>query len=257
MADVKTAVVNTPVWVDLASKDPEGSRQFYAKLFGWNIEVDPDPQYGGYGVAKVDGRDVAGIGPVQGEGAPTAWSIYIGTADADALAESVQKAGGTVVAPPFAVGELGRMAVFQDPSGAFISAWQASSMPGFGPQGAGRFGWAELHARGIEKAIPFYQSVFGWAIKQSEMGEGMTYYEFQVDGQSIAGGMEMNAMVPAQVPSYWLVYFAVDQVDTTFEQAKAAGATELVAPQDFPGGRFAMLTDPQGAAFGLLKMREG
>jgi predicted enzyme related to lactoylglutathione lyase len=61
-------------------------------------------------------------------------------------------------------------------------------------------------------------------------------------------------MVPAQVPSYWLVYFAVSDVDKSFKTATQAGAKELVAPMDFPGGRFAILNDPQGAAFGILKM---
>ena len=105
---------------------------------------------------------------------PTAWSVYIGTNDVEALAKRVQSAGGTVVAPPFDVGDQGKMAVFQDPSGAFISAWQGSRMGGFQTDAPNSFGWAELNARGIEKAIPFYTSVFGWTTRTSEMGEGAT-----------------------------------------------------------------------------------
>ncbi len=160
-----------------------------------------------------------------------------------------------MVAPPFDVGDQGKMAAFQDPSGAFISAWQPEVMRSFHAYALNTFGWAELNARGFDKAAPFYTEVFGWAAHASEMPEGAPpYTEFQVDGTSIAGGTEMNPMVPAQVPSYWLVYFAVDDVDRSFERATGAGARELLAPQDFPGGRFAILTDPQGATFGLLKM---
>jgi len=83
-----------PIWVDLASGDPEGSRAFYSGLFGWLVEADPDPQYGGYAVATIAGRPVAGIGPTMMPGAPTAWSLYIGTPDADALAQTVAAAGG-------------------------------------------------------------------------------------------------------------------------------------------------------------------
>jgi uncharacterized protein len=250
-----TAIKNKPVWVDLSSSDPEGSRAFYSKVFGWRAEVNPDPQYGGYALAKIDGKDVAGIGPQQSPGAPTAWMLYIGTENADDLAKKVQSAGGSVVAPPFDVGEQGKMAVFQDPSGAFISAWQATRMGGFQTDATNSYGWAELNARGIEKAIPFYKNVFGWTAKTSEMGEGQPpYTEFQIDGESIAGGMEMNPMVPAEVPSYWMVYFNVDDVDASFKKATGAGGREMLAPQDFPGGRFAILTDPQGATFGLLKM---
>ena len=67
-------------WIELSSKDPAASRDFYSRLFGWHVEVSPDPQYGGYGMAKVDGDDVAGIGPSQSPEAPTAWGLYIGSA---------------------------------------------------------------------------------------------------------------------------------------------------------------------------------
>ena len=60
-------------------------------------------------------------------------------------------------------------------------------------------------------------------------------------------------MAPAGVPSYWLVYFSVDDVDVSFKKALAGGAREMLAPQDFAGGRFGILVDPQGATFGLLK----
>src|SRR5437868_5152082 len=233
MAEAKTAVANKPAWVDLSTSDAQAAREFYSKLFGWKVEVNPDPQYGGYGMANVGGKQVAGIGPQMSPGAPTAWSVYIGTDDADDLAKKVQTAGGTVIAPPFDVGDQGRMAVFQDPTGAFISAWQPRAMSGFPTETPNTFGWAELNSRGIDKAIPFYSEVFGWTTKTSEMGEGQPpYTEFQLGGQSILGGMEMNPMVPAEVPSYWMVYITVDDVDRAFKQATDLGAQEMVAPQD-------------------------
>ena len=147
------AITNKPAWIDLSTKDPEWSREFYAKLFGWQVEVNPDPQYGGYAIAKIDGNDVAGIGPTQAPDAPTAWNLYIGTEDVDDLAKRVEAAGGTVVAAPFDVGDQGRMAVFQDPTGAFISAWQPSGWAASRPSGPSAFGWAELNARGIEQGV--------------------------------------------------------------------------------------------------------
>jgi uncharacterized protein len=256
MTDVATAV-NKPVWVDLSSSDPDASRAFYSKVLGWQIEVNPDPQYGGYALAKVGGKDVAGIGPKMMAEAPTAWSIYIGTNDVDALAVKVAAAGGKVIAPAMQVGEQGKMAVFQDPAGAYISAWQPIQMRGFAPDAASGFGWAELSARGFQKDISFYTTVFGWTSKESPMGEGQPPYTmFYLGSQDVAGGMEMNPMVAAQVPSYWMPYFNVGDVDASFKKAIAAGAKELVSPIDFPGGRFAILSDPQGAAFGVLKTPE-
>ncbi len=255
MANATATIVNRPTWVDLSSADPAGSREFYAKLFGWDIAVATDPQYGGYAMAQVGGNDVAGIGPTQSPGAPTAWMVYIGSPDAENLATEVRAAGGTVIAPPFDVGDQGRMAVFQDPTGAFISAWQPINMSGFVSGAANTFSWAELNSRGIATAIPFYANVFGWTAKTQPMGEGMgDYTEFQLGGVTVAGGLEMNPMVPAEVPSYWLVYFGVTDVDGSYQAALGAGAREMLPPRDFPGGRFAILGDPQGAAFGLLKM---
>jgi len=257
MADAKTFVVNAPAWIDLSSRDAAASRDFYSKLFGWKLE-DGGPDSGGYFLAKLGGKDVAGIGPAQDPNAPTAWSIYIGTKDANATAKEVEAAGGKVIAPPFDVLEQGRMAVFQDPSGAFISVWQPAKMYGFDAVGKdATYGWAELNARGIDKATAFYKKVFGWATKVTPMAEGQPdYTEFQHDGQSIAGGMEMNPMVPKEVPSYWMVYFTVADVDKAHKKAVDLGAQEMMPAQDFPGGRFSILTDPQGAAFGLLKMQQ-
>jgi hypothetical protein len=86
------------------------------------------------------------------------------------------------------------------------------------------------------------------------MGEGQPpYTEFLLEGQSIAGAWEMNPMVPAEVPSYWQIYFSVEDVDAAYQKALGLGATEMLPPQDFPGGRFAIVSDPEGAGFGLLK----
>jgi predicted enzyme related to lactoylglutathione lyase len=156
---------------------------------------------------------VAGIGPKMMPDAPTTWNLYIGTDDAAALGDAVLAAGGSVLAPAFDVGAMGRMAVFSDAVGAIISGWQ--------PAGTGSFS-AGLHR------IP--------AGRGEHPGR---------DGD--------DAEHPAEVPSYWMVYFNVADVDGGFRRALDAGATEVVAPADFPGGRFAIVNDPQGAMFGLLK----
>ena len=60
-----------------------------------------------------------------------------------------------MVAPPFDVGDQGRMAVFQDPTGAFISAWQPGAMSDF-LSGAFYFiGWAALSSSGVDNAMLF------------------------------------------------------------------------------------------------------
>jgi predicted enzyme related to lactoylglutathione lyase len=254
MTDTQTSQMNRPAWVELSSTDPDGSREFYKRLFGWDIEVIADPQYGGYGMARLDGQDVAGIGGQQNPGAPTSWGLYIATSDVDALAAEVGRAGGTVVAAPFDVGDQGRMAVFQDPTGAFISAWQATGMRNFGQGRTNTFGWTELNTRDVDRAIRFYRDVFGWSERTSDIGSDYAYTEFQQGDESIAGALPMQPGMPDEVPAFWTVYFNVDDVDRAHERAVDLGGQSMVEPQDFPGGRFALVTDPQGGMFGLLKV---
>jgi predicted enzyme related to lactoylglutathione lyase len=67
------------------------------------------------------------------------------------------------------------------------------------------------------------------------------------------GGTELNPKVSAATPSHWLVYFNVDDVKAANDKAIQLGASQIVPPQAYPGGEFAILSDPQGAAFGLYK----
>src|SRR4029077_12575320 len=94
MAEAKTAVAHKPVWTDLSTSDVKEAGKFYSAVFGWNVEVNPDPQYGGYALAKVHGKDVAGIGPKQMDEAPTAWTGDIGPHDAAQTSKKGEAAGG-------------------------------------------------------------------------------------------------------------------------------------------------------------------
>jgi len=179
--------------------------------------------------------------------------LYVGTDDLSELSRRVEAAGGKVVAPAFDVGDQGRMAVFQDPSGAYLSAWQKTRMGGFQGRGPNTFGWAELNARGRDDTLPFYEQVFGWTARRSPMPGGTDYVEFQAGDETVAGASELDPQVPAGTPNHWLVYFDVDDVRATFDKAIELGGGEVMAPQSYPGGEFAILTDPQGAAFGLFK----
>jgi len=258
MTQLLTKTTHRPTWVDLSSTDTAGSRGFYSKLFGWQIDVNPDPKYGGYGRATVQGRDAAGITPTQAKEQPTAWNFYIHTDDVDATTRAVGAAGGKVEMAPIDVPDQGRMAVYKDPVGAYISVWQPTKMGGFEAQGPNTFGWAELNARGIEKAVPFYEKVFGWTTKRTPVQGGSEYIEFLADGTSVAGATEMNpSAVAPSVPNHWLVYFDVDDVPAAARKAVGLGAREIMPAQSYAGGEFAILADPQGASFGLFKSASG
>ena len=254
MSEANEFKAGTPSWVDLGT-DTEAARPFYEGLFGWEVALaEPPEETGGYGFFTKGGRMVAGLGPQQNPGTPF-WSVYIATEDADAVVAKVKSAGGGVVVEPMDVMHAGRMAVFSDPTGAFFSVWQAGSHRGaqlVSEQGA--MSWVELTSRDVEAAKAFYPAVFGW---EPETHEGeMAYTEFHLAGagDTVAGLMAMPEMVPAEVPSYWSVYFGVDDVDASSQKAVSLGGAILAGPADIPdGGRFAVVKDPQGAVFGLYR----
>ncbi len=259
MPETAVYAPGTVSWVDLASKDLEKAKTFYSKLFGWQPQTIEDPQAGGYTMFMINGKQATALGPNQDEmQPPAAWSVYFATEDAKKTAQAVKDAGGKVIVEPMDVMGQGVMAVFQDSTGAYFSVWQPGIHKGFEvpPGQPNTYAWAELNTRGIDKARDFYKKVFGWGNKISEMGPGMgDYTEFQVNGESQAGGMEMT-MQPASVPPYWMVYFASNDVDASTRKVKELGGKVMLEPQEFPGGRFSIVADPQGGAFGILKMKQ-
>lgn len=243
----------TPSWVDLGSSDVKESAQFYGSLFGWEFQ-DAGPDAGGYGMLTKGGKMVAGLGPKMDANQPEVWTTYVSVADADATAAAVSAAGGMVLMPPMDVMDAGRMAIFMDDAGAAIAAWQPNQHKGAElVNEPGTLCWNELNSRDVEKSKAFYQQVFGWAGDTNQMGP-MTYTEWKLDGETIGGMAEMGPQFPADVPPHWLVYFAVDDADATAARAVELGGQVVVPAMDIPPGRFAVLADPHGAPFAILKL---
>jgi predicted enzyme related to lactoylglutathione lyase len=245
----------TPSWADIGT-DVEGAKAFYSGLFGWQTqEAGPAEETGGYGFFQKDGQNVAGYGPQQNPGPPV-WSTYISVADADQTAKAVEAAGGTVVMAPMDVMTAGRMAVFQDPQGGFFSVWQPGEHIGAGlVNEPGAMCWNELNSRDLDGSKRFYAEVFGWDPLTHAEGP-MPYTEWQLEGRSIGGAMDMPPVVPAEVPTHWLVYFAVDDTDAAVKKTEELGGDVRAPAFDTPAGRIAVLGDPQGAVFAVIKMAQ-
>jgi predicted enzyme related to lactoylglutathione lyase len=197
---------------------------------------------------------VAGMGPKMNPGPPV-WSMYVTVASADDAAAATAAAGGRVIVPPMDVLDVGRMAVLTDPVGAFFSVWEPRAHKGAGlVNEAGALCWNELMTTDVDASVTFYGSVFGWTADTHGEGEG-AYTEFKVNDRAIAGMMLKPAMVPAEVPPNWGVYFAVDDTDAAVARAGELGASLVVPPTDIEPGRFAVLADPTGAVFNVLAFK--
>jgi uncharacterized protein len=244
-------------WVDLATSDAAGAKHFYTSLLGWATEDRPTGGGGSYTMCRLDGKDVAALSEQRADersqGIPPHWNSYITVDDVDAMARRVQELGGNLLAPPFDVMDVGRMAVAADPGGAVFSMWQPRTHIGAALVNVpGAFTWNELATKDVEEAMRFYTALFGWA---TEVLEGGAYVTIR-NGESTNGGIRPQGEQEAGVPPNWLVYFAVADCDESATKAGELGATALVPPMDVPvsagESRFAIIADPQGAAFGLF-----
>lgn len=259
MSERTSYTPGTPCWVDLATPDIEGAARFYGDLLGWDVPEQPNSaEMGGYRRAQKNGKDVAGVMPLMQEGQPPAWSTYVSVADADATAAAVTANGGTQVAEPMDVMDLGRMAVFTDPTGAFFGIWQPGTFIGAERVNEpGTVGWNELSTRDTAAAKQFYGAVFGWGYDDEPSDRVGTYTIWKVGEAMVAGMLDMNALgMPAEIPPNWLVYFGVEDADAAVEKVQSGGGSVMNGPIDIPVGRFAVVADPFGAVFAVMQPSE-
>jgi uncharacterized protein len=272
MSERERYQAGVPCWVDTAQPDPEAAIGFYGDLFGWEF-AGPGPMPGEppgeYFVARLRGRDVAGVSSQSSHGSPqaTTWSTYVSVQSADETAELARSAGGTVLVPPFDALPAGRMAVLRDPAGAVVCVWEPRQRQGAELVNEPR-AWAMslLNTRDPNSSKEFYGAAFGWEIEPLAMG-GAEIMLWRLPGY--VGGEPrqpvprdvVGAMVPISgnghaedAQSHWSIDFWVDDADATVAKAAELGGTVVAPPFDTPGFRTAVIADPQGAVFSVSKL---
>ena len=258
MQESPTYAPGTFCWVELGTTDGEAAKKFYTELFGWTFTDNPIGPDMVYTMLKQDGKDVGALYQMGQEmtsmGIPPNWLSYVSVTSADEAATKAKEAGATLLKEPFDVFTVGRMAVVQDPTGAVFALWQAGTHAGSGITNVpNSFCWNELGTNDPEKAGDFYTTVFGWTKDTQQFGP-MEYTMF-ANGERPAGGMYQITPEMGPIPAHWLVYFAVNDCDATVAKAESLGAKTMKPADDIPNiGRFAILTDPQGAAFAVIKL---
>lgn len=255
MPNVDAAVPGMFCFAELASNDQNQAKDFYQPLLGWSHTDFPMGPGSFYTMFQLGGRDVAAAYTMPEEertAAPPHWNLYVAVESADESAKLAAELGGTVIAEPFDVTDQGRMAVIQDPTGAFFCVWQAAKSIGIRVSGdAGALCWADLNTPEPEAAKEFYEGLFGWNVDYGESGAGYLHIK---NGEAFIGGIPPAEDRDPSVPPNWLLYYAVNDVDGTAAKAKQLGGSEYMAPMAMEGvGRMAVVADPQGAAFAIFK----
>jgi uncharacterized protein len=245
-------------WVDLQTTDREGAKAFYAALFGWEAEDMPAGDAGTYTMLRLDGDEVCGLYEMEDarseQGVPPHWLSYVSVEDADATASKARELGGTAFGEAFDVGDAGRMAFVQDPTGAMLGAWQPRQHIGARRvNDPGCLGWNELQSREPEAAASFYAALFGWEMEPQEYDGKLAYVTIKNAGWGNGGIMPMTDQ-HGDVPPHWLPYFIVLSCDDAVARVRELGGDVLVEPFNvMESSRIAVVSDPQGAAFALFE----
>jgi len=256
MQETPTYAPGTFCWVELATTDAAAAKKFYTELFGWTFQDNPVGPDMIYTMLQLDGKDVGALFQLGEEmkGVPPNWLSYVSIANADEAAAKAKDLGATFFKEPFDVMTVGRMAVVKDPTGAAFALWQPGTHAGSGITNVpNSFCWNELGTNDTAKAGDFYTGLFGWTKDTQQFGP-MEYTMFANAGRP-AGGMYQITPEMGPMPPHWLVYFAVDDCDAAVEKANSLGGKTMKPADDIPNiGRFAIMTDPQGAVFAVIKL---
>jgi uncharacterized protein len=252
-----------PCWVDTLQPDADAAMAFYGRLLGWEFagpgEMPGDPP-GRYFVARLRGRDVAGVGsPPAGSPPEPGWNTYVRVASADDAARVAQGAGGAVVVEPFDALPAGRMAVLTDPAGARFCVWEPGEREGAQlVNEPGAWAMSQLNSPDPGRCAEFYGALFGWTTETFGEGAGAVTL-FRLPGyvggepQQPVSREVVAAMAGTRdgAPARWELNFWDRDVDATAARAVELGGNAVAPPFDTPISRTAVLADPHGASFSI------
>jgi predicted enzyme related to lactoylglutathione lyase len=244
------------VWADLVTDNALVAQKFYTALFGWKFY-----DYGGYLVGMSDDRPLCGMfqrpRPKDRVAQPR-WFGYISVGDVERARRAVTNAGGRVLAKPQKMPQRGEQAVFADPDGAIFGVVKSSAGdPEDFLAEPGEWIWIQLLSRDAHKAAEFYRAVAGYEVIENTADNRVSDFVLTSEGYARATVRTLRD-TSAQVQPTWLPFVRVKNVGESLAQAKQLGGKVLVEPRpELLDGKVALITDPTGAAIGVLEWQEG
>lgn len=262
------ATGGSPIWYELMTPDPAGAASFYGAVVGWQIpETGFDmPNGSNYRmIGRPDGGNAGGVlhltQAMSDHGAKPLWIAYLQVANVAAAIDQVLGAGGSLLMPEREL-PSGRMAMVADPFGVPFYLMDPVPPPGqpdavsdvFSPHEPHRCAWNELASPDAEAALAFYTGLLGWeSTGAMDMGPMGQYHFVSHQGLPI-GGIYRSA--DGSAPP-WRCYFRVPDIHASAAAIPAHGGTITKPLHEVPGGDWTLVaTDPQGAEFALVGMRD-
>jgi predicted enzyme related to lactoylglutathione lyase len=249
--ELTTHPAGTFCFPELNTRDMDGAKRFYGRLLGWTW-LDVPSAAGAYSLLRVEGKDVAGL-HLSDRGAPS-WLCYVAVDSSDRVAARAAELGAQVLAAPFDVPGVGRMAFIEDPAQARFALWEARGMIGATLRDQpGVPSWYELVTHDLGRATRFYSDLFGWsAVERAVEGVG-PYTVARIGETSVAGLMSIREDWGLVTPR-WQPYFSVEDCGYVAQEAAALKGRVIAGPVDVPEvGRFAILADPCDAVFAIFQ----
>src|SRR5262245_19355930 len=199
--EIKSYPVGTFCFPELNTRDVEAAKRFYGAVLGWTAFDVPSAQ-GSYTLARVNGKDVAGI-HLSSRDRPS-WLHYVAVESADRFAARAAELGGTVEVAPFDVPGVGRMAMIRDPAEACFALWQATGMIGARlADEPGAPAWYELVTHDIERATRYYEALFGWTAPEKNIAEVGPYSVARIGERQVGGLMSIRKEWGEGVAAQW------------------------------------------------------
>ena len=254
-------VLGTFCWHELHTRDRARAVDFYTKLVGWKATGTGADMYTEW--VTPAGDHVGGVmdmPPGVPPEVPASWNGYVNVEDVDQSAKRAVELGGRVLAPPHDIPNVGRFCPIADPTGACLHLFKGIGDNGCKKpdMGQGTFCWVELLTHDAANAERFYTQLFGWTVSKMAM-PNFEYTIFWAPGavpekkEGWAGGMMQIGPEWGPIPSNWLVYINVADIDAAAAMVPTLGGRILVPPADIPGvGRFSIAQDPTGGVFALF-----
>lgn len=258
-----------PIWYELMSTDPAGVAPFYEAVLGWTIPDQGNAMPNGSEyreIARLKGGSAGGIltltpGMLE-QGAQPCWIAYFDVEDVDGAVEEITGMGGHALMPPMSLDGVGRMAMVADPQGAIfyvMTPTPPADNPGassdvFSPDAVGRAAWNELNTDAASEQIDFYTALFDWRVAGEMPMPADHIYKFLTHGELGIGAI--GSMKPEGMPSTWITYFRVANIDAAASAVDANGGKVLRGPHEVPNDdHIIVANDPAGAVLGLVGKR--
>jgi hypothetical protein len=248
-----------PIFLELVTPDLDTAKLFYGTLFGWSFR----PSEAGatdYAVAMFDEQPIAALIHRElpsGQRRLPAWLTFFSVGDVAATQALAKQYGAQLLSAPHDIPGLGREAIYADPQGAvFATLASRSGDPQDRLALPGEWIWASLQTTDPDTDAGFYQSLFNYEVFDLPDDAGGPHFMLASDEYARASVNRLPAGQPNAHP-YWLNYIRVIDADATITRLVQLGGHVIVPPHiDRHGGRLAVVSDPAGAAFGLMEWTE-